>query len=92
MERQKISLGKISKEETLLIEPSIERIAGLEELILIIDDYNMRQKIMLEIESLREQCNTWWSCICKKYNWINIDICDWEINTITNEININKLV
>lgn len=86
MAKERLYLGKIKKVEAEGIELAIERLAGLEELLLIVTDETMACDINAEIVILREKCMKWWGKITNQYGWTEYLHKDWEINFMENKI------
>ena len=63
MEEAKQFLGEIENSETKVIESVMERLAGLEELLLIVEDAALSAKIKNEMLELHQQCNNWWKTL-----------------------------
>jgi len=86
MEQHKKLITTLSDNETCEIEPIIERLNGLKELLIIVTDGRMRDKITDEISSLEAQRDVWWKKVlfqnCKE-DYLS---CDWEIDFVTNRI------
>ena len=80
MAEQKIFLGNISKSEAADIEPKIERLAGLEELLMIVENDELAISINKEIESLKADCMSWWVQISTQYHWNTEKTDTWEID------------
>ncbi len=80
MEEQRIFLGNITKEETDAIEYILERLAGLEELQLIVENSVLEKKLQKEIQELKSASEEWWQKMCKKYNWNIDDTDEWEVD------------
>lgn len=81
-----MSLGLVTKEEAQEVEPTIERIAGLEELLLIVEDTAMTQQIQDEIKCLKMKCDEWFKRVSSKYGWTLEDNGEWEINVMNREV------
>lgn len=81
MEATRIYLGKLTEDEASVIEPMIERLAGLEELLIIANNSDITSKINIEIEDLNIQCEDWFKKISSLKNW-EYHQEDWEIDFI----------
>lgn len=84
MERKHICLGSIDKVESKEIEPIVERIAGLEELLLIVEEDTLSYKINKELSELNHAKMEWWKRIAASYGW-NVDT-HWTIDYQENKI------
>lgn len=86
MEQHKKLIITLIENEVREIEPIIERLNGLKELLMIVTDERMRDKITDEISSLEAQRDVWWKKVlflnCKEDYWS----CDWEIDFSSNSI------
>lgn len=80
MEQRKKLITTLSENEVREIEPIIERLNGLEELLMIVTDEQMRDKVTDEIAVLKLQCNEWWNKMISQINWAEYMFCDWEID------------
>lgn len=80
MAEQKIFLGHISRSEAADIEPKIERLAGLEELLMIVENDELATNIINEIKSLKAECMSWWGQITTQYYWNAEQTDTWEID------------
>ena len=80
MAEEKIFLGYISKSEAADIEPKIERLAGLEELLMIVENNELTTSVNNEIESLKAECTSWWVQISTQYYWKTKQTDTWEID------------
>ena len=80
MAEEKIFLGYISKSEAADIEPKIERLAGLEELLMIVENNELTTSVNNEIESLKAECTSWWVQISTQYYWKTKRTDTWEID------------
>lgn len=89
MEKAQTLLGIIDSKESQEIEPIVERLAGLEELLLIVEDIALSEKIKTEMVELRKKCNEWWETIVFNHGWIvEPDVC-WEVDYQENKVWIN---
>ncbi|MCQ2076318.1 MAG: hypothetical protein MJZ20_04675 [Bacteroidaceae bacterium] len=86
MEEAKQYLGEIEPSESREIEPIVERIAGLEELLLIVEDVALSDKIKKEIEELRLKCDEWWKKIIVNHGWVVSPNTHWEVDYVDNEV------
>ena len=86
MDQQKKLITTLSENEVYEIEPIIERLNGLKELLMIVTDEWMHDKITDEISSLESQRDVWWKKVlfqnCKE-DYLS---CDWEIDFSCNRI------
>lgn len=80
MAEEKIFLGYISKSEAADIEPKIERLASLEELLMIVENDELATSINKEIGSLKADCMSWWMRISTQYHWNTEKTDTWEID------------
>ena len=76
-------IGEISRTEADKVEPLVERLNGLEELLMIVWDKELSTKITYEISTLKEQCNTWWGEMASKYGWQELQAEEWELDSTT---------
>lgn len=90
MEESKQYLGEIDSSESREIEPIIERLAGLEELLLIVVDETLSDKIKNEMSGLRQQCGEWWKKLIVIHGWKVAPDTHWEVDYIENKIWIIK--
>ncbi len=80
MEGKRICIGVISHKEAAQVERSLERLAGLEELLLIAEEEHLAARIRSEMENLRTVCEQWWATTCNRHHWQTGADCDWEID------------
>ena len=80
MEGKRICIGVISREEAAQVERPLERLAGLEELLLIAEEENLAARILGEMETLRTTCEQWWAATCSRHHWQVVTDSDWEID------------
>lgn len=86
MERKNICLGSIDEVESKEIEPIVERISGLEELLLIVEDESLALKINEELTELNKYRLEWWQRIVKSHGW-NVDTnINWSVDYQDNKI------
>lgn len=85
MEATRIYLGKLTEDESSFIEPMIERLAGLEELLIIANNLDISSKINIEIKDLNIQCEDWFKKISSLKNW-EYHQEDWEIDFIKKDV------
>lgn len=86
MEETRQYLGEITASESHEIEPVVERLAGLEELLLIIEDTALSDKIKDEMSELRQQCDKWWKALIANHGWdVNPDK-HWEVDCQENKV------
>ena len=86
MERKNICLGSIDEVESKEIEPIVERISGLEELLLIVEDESLALKINEEVTELNKYRLEWWQRIVKSHGW-NVDTnINWSVDYQDNKI------
>lgn len=90
MEESKQYLGEIEPNESHQIEPIIERIAGLEELLLIVEDANLSNKIKNEMVELHQQCDEWWKKLIVRHGWEVAPDTHWEVDYVENKVWIIK--
>lgn len=80
MEETKQYLGDIEASESREVEPVIERLAGLEELLLIVEDVALSDRIKNEMSELHQQCDKWWETLIANHGWdVNIDA-HWKVD------------
>lgn len=89
MEESKQYLGEIKPSESREIEPIIERIAGLEELLIIVEDETLSDKIKNEVTELRQKCGEWWKKIIVSHGWEVAPETHWEVDYVENKVWIN---
>ena len=81
MDKTRELIGKINQSEAESIEPVVERLNGLEELLMIVTDKKLSMKVEDEISNLKEQCEAWWKDISSKYEW-NVPLAkEWELDS-----------
>ena len=86
MEATKQYLGQIKASESHEIEPVIERLAGLEELLLIAEDVALSDKIKNEMSELHQQLDKWWKTLIASHGWdVNPDT-HWEVDCQENKV------
>lgn len=89
MEEAKQYLGKIELSESREIELIVERLAGLEELLLIVDEASLSEKIRKEMDGLEKQCKKWWKDTVAHHNWnVSPDV-HWVVDYQENKVWIN---
>ena len=86
MEEIKQYLGQIKASESHEIEPVIERLAGLEELLLIAEDVALSDKIKNEMLELHQQCNNWWKTLLVSHGWVVNPNTRWEVDYQENKV------
>lgn len=86
MEESKRYLGEIASSESHAIEPIIERIAGLEELLLIVEDDTLSDKIKNEMVELRQKCDEWWKKLIVIHGWEVAPDTHWEVDYVENKV------
>ena len=86
MERFRDFIITLSEKEVREIEPIIERINGLKELLLIVTDERMHDKIIDEIISLESQRDTWWKKVSSQNCKEDYFTCEWGIDFSSNKI------
>lgn len=86
MEEAKQFLGKIENSETKVIESVMERLAGLEELLLIVEDAALSAKIKNEMSELHQQCNKWWKTLLVNHSWVVNPNTRWEVDYQENKV------
>ena len=79
-------LGEIENSETKVIESVMERLAGLEELLLIVEDAALSAKIKNEMSELHQQCNNWWKTLLVSHGWVVNPNTRWEIDYQENKV------
>lgn len=90
MEESKQYLGEIESSESHQIEPIIERIAGLEELLLIVEEANLSDIIKNEMTELRQKCEEWWNKLIVRHGWEVAPDTHWEVDYVENKVWIIK--
>ena len=80
MEKTRILIGKVSQSEAEDIEPVVERLNGLEELLMIVTDKELSMKIEKEMFDLKEQCDAWWKKMSSNYKWDVPLVKEWELD------------
>ena len=88
MEQHKKLITTLSENEVREIEPIIERTNGLKELLMIVTDERMSDKITDEISSLGAQRDMWWKKVLFQNCKEDYFACDWEIDFSNNGIRI----
>ena len=86
MEEAKQFLGEIENSETKVIESVMERLAGLEELLLIVEDAALSAKIKNEMLELHQQCNNWWKTLLVSQDWDVNPNTRWEVDYQENKV------
>lgn len=86
MEEHYKYIGDITEEESKEIEFTIERHAGLQELLLICEDNLLEDNIKREIAALEESKETWWQKIKKNYKWSIATNVRWAIDYQENKV------
>lgn len=86
MEESKQYLGEIEPHESHEIEPIIERIAGLEELLLIVVNKTLSDKIKNEKTELQLKCDEWWKSIVFNHKWNVEQNTHWEVDYVENKV------
>ena len=86
MEEIRQYLGEIKTSESHEIEPVVERFAGLEELLFIVEDVALSDKIRNEMSELRQKCDKWWKTLIASHGWdVNPDT-HWEVDCQENKV------
>lgn len=86
MEKAQTLLGGIDSKESQEIEPIVERLAGLEELLLIVEDASLSEKIKKEMEGLEKLCKEWWKDTVARHNWdVSCDV-HWAVDCQENKV------
>lgn len=88
MEESKQYIGEIDSSEAHAIEPIIERLAGLEELLLIVEEETLSDKIKNEMIELRLKCDEWWSTLIVNHKWNVAHDVHWEVDYVENKVGI----
>lgn len=86
MEQHKKLITTLSENEVREIEPIIERTNGLKDLLLIVTDEQIRDKIINEIVSLESQRDAWWKMLLSQNCKEDYFSCEWEIDFSSNRI------
>ncbi len=86
MEQHRKLITTLSENEVREIEPIIERINGLKELLLIVTDERMSDKITDEISLLEAQRDMWWKMVLSQNRKEEYFSCEWEIDFSSNRI------
>lgn len=90
MEKAQTLLGSIDSTESQKIEPIVERLAGLEELLLIVEDASLSEKIKKEMDELEKQCKEWWKDTVARHNWdVSRDV-HWVVDCQENKVWISN--
>ena len=94
MQEHEIILGKVSENESEEIEYTLERLAGLEELLMIIDDEELKTTVKEEITMLRASSDSWWNKVSEKYGWDANGSDNWGINFLDRTVRLlnNEIV
>ena len=79
-------LGEIENSETKVIESVMERLAGLEELLLIVENAALSAKIKNEMLELHQQCNNWWKTLLVSHGWDVNPNTRWEVDYQENKV------
>ena len=86
METAQTLLGSIDSKESQEIEPIVERLAGLEELLLIVEDASLSEKIRKEMDALEKQSKEWWKDTVARHNWnVSRDV-HWVVDCQENKV------
>lgn len=86
MEGTKQYLGEIETSESQEIEAIIERLSGLEELLLIVKDVALSDRIQNEMSELHQQCDKWWKTLIANHGWdVNLGT-HWEVDCQENKV------
>ena len=86
MEEIRQYLGEIKTSESHEIEPVIERLAGLEELLLIAEDVALLDKIKNEMSELHQQSDKWWKTLIASHGWDGKPDTHWEVDCQENKV------
>lgn len=86
MEETRKYLGEIQTSESQEIEPVIERLAGLEELLLIVEDVALADKIKNEISQLQQQSDKWWESLILRHGWDTHPDTHWKVDCQENVV------
>ena len=86
MDQHRTLIKALGENEIREIEPIIERVNGLRELLLIATDNRMLDKITNEILSLESKRDAWWKKIKSQNNWERYLSDDWKIDFGSNRI------
>lgn len=86
MAEKKSLIGQVSIPEAQRVEPLIERLNGLKELLIIATDGGVIKEINEEIKVLETKRDLWWDEVSMKYNWHYPPSSDWEIDIENGDI------
>ena len=86
MEENRIYLGQVSDSEANEIEVTIERLNGLEELLLIVTEDALKRRITDEISQVESTYNSWWETISGEYEWVLPPESGWRIDLSDNKV------
>ncbi|MBR1800914.1 MAG: hypothetical protein IJ767_05390 [Bacteroidaceae bacterium] len=80
MEERRTSIITLGDDEAREIEPIIERINGLEELLMIVQDKLMHDQIVSELAVLESQRAAWWQKVASHNHREDCLSADWEVD------------
>ena len=86
MERTYIFIGNIDEAESQAIEPIVERLAGLEELLMINLQGNLFKKINVEMQELKTCYAEWCKNTAARHSWTNKNYFHWQIDFQENKV------
>lgn len=83
-------IGKVTEEEKREIQQLFERQNGLNELakILTTDNDALYEKLVKDLGETGTKFQSWWDRMAEIYQWERAEDAHWEIDFVTNEINL----
>lgn len=89
---EKKLVGQVTVEEKNEILTLFERRNGLNELAMILTPENdeLYEKLVKDMGETSTKFQQWWTEKSQKYQWENVEGCNWEINFETCEIYLVK--
>lgn len=83
-------IGKVTEEEKREIQQLFERQNGLNELakILTTDNDALYEKLVKDLGETGTKFQSWWDRMAEIYQWEREEDAHWEIDFVTNEINL----
>ncbi len=86
MERTYAFIGDIDEAESQAIEAIVERLAGLEELLMLDLQGDLIKKINAEIQELKTCYAEWCNNTAHRHNWSNKNYIYWQIDFQENKV------
>lgn len=86
MERTYTFIGDIDEAESQAIEPIVERLAGLEELLMIDLQGDLIKKINVEMQEIKTCYAEWCNNTADRHNWSNKNYIYWQIDFQENKV------